>query len=132
MPGSSREPEDRFRTITTKAAHDHLVAQCTKSNSPTILHVYNSSVPRCQSFITKFEIWARDRSFCSGERIQYARMDYTSETSCLFKFAPNQLPITVMMVGPGWARTVTGTDMERVESLAEEMMQEYRKLTAGH
>jgi len=76
----------------------------------------------------KFESWASDSFSHSGERIQYAKMDYTSETSYMFKFAPNQLPVTVLMVGSGWARTVTGTDIEGIESLAGEMMEEYRKL----
>lgn len=46
----------------------------------------------------------------------------------MFKFAPNQLPVTVLMVGERWARTVVGTEMGDVEKLVGEMLQEYEKL----
>lgn len=131
MSDSSRQSEHPFHTITNRDTHDQLVAKCTKHNVATILHVYNSAIPRCQSFLTKFESWAKNDSSYSGEQIQYAKMDYTSETSFMFKFAPNQLPITVLMVGQGWARTVTGTDLEGIESSTEEMMGEHRRLTGG-
>lgn len=125
---SSSQHNHPFQEITNRATHDQLVAQCTKHNKPTILHVYNSCIPRCEAFLVEVESWASNSALPSGERIQYAKMDYTSETSYMFKFAPNQLPITVLMVGSGWARTVTGTDIEGIESLAGEMMEEYRRL----
>lgn len=120
-----------MRTITNKDTHDILVNQCTRYNIPTVLHVYNSSVPRCQSFLSTWEFWAQKHPSFGSDRVQYAKMDYTPETSNMFKFAPNQLPITVLMVGQGWARTVAGTAMGEIEKVAGEMMEEYHRLTDG-
>lgn len=118
-----------LHTLTDKDSHDRLVKECTAHDIPTIIHVYNSSIPRCQSFLSTLESWATTYSSHQSDKMQFAKMDYTSETSFMFKFAPNQLPITVLMVGQGWARTATGTDIREVEKLAGEMLEEYRKLS---
>lgn len=128
MSSSPAHHEQIFRSIINKDTHDQLVKRCTNNNIPTILHVYNSAVPRCQAFLTKLESWATSSSY-PDQKIQYAKMDYTSKTSFMFKFAPNQLPITVLMVGPGWARTVTGAELEQIEGLVGDMMIEHDKLT---
>lgn len=120
-----------IRIVSNKDSHDQLVKECTSRNIPTILHVYNSSIPSCQAFLLTFESWVKTSSSHNDYKIQVGKMDYTSETSFMFKFAPNQLPITVFMVGQGWARTVTGTDIRDVEKVTEGMMGEYRRLTAG-
>ncbi|KAF3039486.1 hypothetical protein E8E12_001795 [Didymella heteroderae] len=115
-----------FRTITNRNSHDILVGQCNRYNIPTVLHVYNSSVPRCQSFLTVFEEFAKRHDPVDETSIQYAKMDYTPETSFMFKFAPNQLPITVAMFGGKWARTVTGPEIGEIESMVTEMVKEYQ------
>lgn len=120
------------RAITNKDSHDQLVKECTSHNKPTVLHVFNSSIPRCQTSLSTFESWAATSSPEHDDKIQFAKMNYTSETSFMFKFAPNQLPITVLMVGQGWARTVTGTDIREVARVAGEMMDEHGRLMSGH
>lgn len=115
-----------FRTITNKDSHDILIGQCNRYNIPTVLHVYNSSVPRCQTFLAVFEAFANKNLDKDGVRIQYAKMDYTPETSFMFKFAPNQLPITVVMFGLKWARTVMGPEMGEIERTVEEMVKDYQ------
>lgn len=127
MTDPSGKQDPRFGAITNRKAHDQLVAQCTKGNIPTILHVYNSAVPRCQTFLVNLEMWAKNRR--NEDSIQYAKMDYTTETSFMFKFASNQLPITVLMVGERWARTVTGAELGEIERMVEEMVDQHRMLT---
>jgi hypothetical protein len=115
-----------FRTITNKDSHDILIGQCNRYNIPTVLHVYNSSIPQCQSFLAVFESYASKHSAKEGVPIQYAKMDYTPETSFMFKFAPNQLPITVIMYGWKWARTVTGPEIGEIDKVVGEMVREYQ------
>jgi hypothetical protein len=118
-------------TTTEKPSHDSLVLQSTTKNISTVIHVYNSSVPRCQSFLSKFETWAKEHASLGDNTVQYVKMDYTSEISLMFKFAPNQLPITVLKVGERWARTVVGTELEETEELIGEMVGECRRLPDG-
>jgi hypothetical protein len=117
-----------FSTITNKDSYDLLVNQCNRYNIPTALHVYNSSVPSCQSFLSEFESFAKHHDLVKEVRIQYAKMDYTPETSFMFKFAPNQLPITVVMFGQRWARTVTGPRIGEIERLVMEVVREYQTI----
>lgn len=124
-------PPPPLRTITDKRSLDLLVAQCNTDNIPTVLHVHNSAVPRCQSFLAVYERFATANASKDGIAIQYAKMDYTSETSAMFKFAPNQLPVTVVMVGRGWARTVTGADIGGIGARVAEVVRVRRDGAGG-
>lgn len=120
-----------LRTMTDKSSHDLLINQRTECDISTILHVYKSSVPRCRSFLSKLELWAKSNSSYNGDQAQHAKMDYTPGRSFVFLFAPNQLPITVLMVGQRWARTVAGTEVGEIERLVRKMMEEYHRLADG-
>ncbi|KJX97394.1 hypothetical protein TI39_contig498g00009 [Zymoseptoria brevis] len=45
----------------------------------------------------------------------------------LSKFAPNQLPVTVLMVRDAWCKTVMGPDMRGLEEALEMLVQEAKK-----
>lgn len=53
-------------------------------------------------------------------------MDYTSETSFMFKFSPHQLLITVVMFGQRCTRTVMGPQIADINRMVVDMMREYR------
>ncbi|KUJ12818.1 uncharacterized protein LY89DRAFT_737726 [Mollisia scopiformis] len=59
--------------------------------------------------------------------IAFAQMDYGPETSMLFKFAPNQLPMLKLMYrdknGGMWARTVMGADLRELKAGIDEMLE---------
>ncbi|EME48639.1 hypothetical protein DOTSEDRAFT_49073 [Dothistroma septosporum NZE10] len=102
--------------IHNKQEHDEVVAH--SKDIPTVIYVSNSSLPACKTFSPKYEDLAQRWSH-SG--IQFCQLEFTSETSMMFKFSPNQLPVTVFMVRDSWAKTVMGPDLREVEAALEEL-----------
>lgn len=100
--------------IADRAKHDEVVEQ--SHRTPTVLHVSNSSLPTCREFSPRYEQLAQ-RHASSG--IAFAEMDFNAATSYLFKFSPNQLPVTVAMFGDRWAKTVMGADLKSIEESIE-------------
>lgn len=76
--------------ILDKPGHDQVVAQ--SKGIPTVIYVSNSVLPACKAFQPKYEELARK---WSSKGIKFAQLEFTSATSMMFKFAPNQLPISV-------------------------------------
>jgi hypothetical protein len=54
-------------------------------------------------------------------------MEFNTNTSMLFKFSPNQLPVTVLMVRDAWCKTIMGPDMPALESALQTLIEEARK-----
>lgn len=78
--------------LTDKASHDALIAE--SKTTPTVIHVSNSVLPICKNFNPKYE---RLASEWSAMGIRFAQLEFTDKTSMMFKFSPNQLPVTVFM-----------------------------------
>lgn len=106
--------------ITNKKEHDDAVSQ--SLHTPTVIYVSNSNVPVCKSFTPRIEDMAERYS-----SIRFYQMELQSETSMLFKFSPNQLPVTVLMVGDRWCRTVMGDDLRELEGALGELGREAEK-----
>ncbi|KXT09197.1 hypothetical protein AC579_424 [Pseudocercospora musae] len=100
--------------IRNRAEHDHIVAA--SKTTPTVIHVSNSALPVCKAFSPKYAQLAQKYE---QDGIKFAEMDFTSETSYMFKFSPNQLPVTVCVVREGmntsWAKTVMGANVNELE-----------------
>ena len=100
--------------IRNRAEHDQIVAA--SKTTPTVIHVSNSALPVCKAFSPQYAQMAQKHE---QDGIKFAEMDFTSETSYMFKFSPNQLPVTVCIVREGmntsWAKTVMGTNMNELE-----------------
>lgn len=110
--------------INDKATHDEIVSL--SKDRPTVIHVSNSSLPLCQKFTPEYSSLA-DR--WQHEGINFAVLEFNNQTSMLFKFSPNQLPVTVLMVGDRWCKTVMGANLKGLESAVEELMEEAKKST---
>ncbi|KAM3415212.1 hypothetical protein BST61_g8743 [Cercospora zeina] len=108
--------------IADRAKHDEIVEK--SHRTPTVLHVSNSSLPACREFSPRYEQLAQRHA---GSGIAFAEMDFNAATSYLFKFSPNQLPVTVAMFGDRWATTVMGTDMGRIEESIKLLLGEAKR-----
>lgn len=69
--------------------------------------------------------------------VEFAQMEISSETSSLFKFSPNQLPVLVFMcrehggTGDMWCKTVMGADLEGLRGGVSEMVNRAIFVVAG-
>jgi thioredoxin-like negative regulator of GroEL len=113
--------------ILNPTEHDQAVAQA-DAGTPTIIYVCNSVTPACKAFTPKFHHLA---SIHNAQGVEFCQMDYNHETSMLFKFAPNQLPVITLMVNGNWCRTVTGLSAaakyEGLRSGIEELLEQAGK-----
>ncbi|KAK5121830.1 hypothetical protein LTR85_004705 [Meristemomyces frigidus] len=120
--------------LTTKAEHDAAVSVAV--HTPTVIYLCNSPLPVCKAFTPKYETLAAkyaaedaaaEPAMASGGRsksIKFCMMELSSETSPMFKFAPNQLPVLVLMVRTNWAKTIMGADAKELEAGIQELMGE--------
>ncbi len=111
--------------VANRAKHDEVVSQ--SQQTQTVLHVSNSALPTCRTFSPKYEQLATQHA---ADGIAFAEMGFSTDTSYLFKFSPNQLPVTVAMYGDRWAKTVMGPDMRGIEEAIGIMLEEVRKGTS--
>jgi hypothetical protein len=112
----------RWTEITDKASLDELTEHC--KSQPSFLFITNSSLPVHKTFQLIFEDVANDSS---NEDIHFCLMDYSDTTSPLMKFAPNQLPVLIVMHGESWCRTVMGADRKRMQALLQELKAAYKQ-----
>lgn len=118
--------------LTTANSHLTFAKDHESTGKPSVLYVSNSSLPACKTFNPQYEALATRYSSEYGNLITFAQMEFSAETSMLFKFAPNQLPILTLMCreregsdGEGevmWAKTVMGADLKELEKGIREML----------
>lgn len=110
--------------LNNKPEHDAAVSAADKT--PTVIYLSNSPLPVCKAFTPKYE----DLAAKYAERnvdINFCLMELSSETSPMFKFAPNQLPVLVLMVKGMWCRTIMGANVRELEAGIEELLKEAAK-----
>ncbi|KAF2161724.1 hypothetical protein M409DRAFT_27781 [Zasmidium cellare ATCC 36951] len=105
--------------INDRAAHDEVVSQ--SKEHPTVINVSNSSLPICKKFTLDYSSLA-ERWQPKG--IKFAQLEFSRDTSMLFKFSPNQLPVTVLRVGDRWCKTVMGANIKGLEDALGELLRE--------
>lgn len=113
--------------ITNAASHSSFNEKAQSQGKPSIIYVSNSVLPACKTFTPKYESLAS--RYSAEYDITFAQIEYAPDTSMLFKFAPNQLPVLTLMCresekgsGNMWAKTVMGADLKALESGIEEML----------
>lgn len=113
--------------IPDKPAHDKIVDE--SEGTPTIIYVSNSALPICRDFTPKYEALADKYNKSSGgERsIRFCQLDFSSETSAMFKFSPNQLPVVVFLCKGPWSRTMMSPNVQQLEGGIEEMLRKAGK-----
>ncbi|KAK4948281.1 hypothetical protein LTR10_012815 [Elasticomyces elasticus] len=108
--------------ISTPAEHDVVVSEA--ESQPTIICLVNSVTPVCKAFIKRFEETAA-RQTASG--VRFCLMEFNNQTSMMFKFAINQLPVVVFMCAGPWSRSVVGATQRDLEVGIEGLLDEVRK-----
>ncbi|CAK3982308.1 Benzoate 4-monooxygenase [Lecanosticta acicola] len=108
--------------ILDKPEHDGIVAQ--SKDMPTVIYVSNSVLPACKAFGPKFHALVEQ---WSPRGIRFCQLEFTDKTSMMFKFAPNQLPVTVFMVHDNWCKTVMGADAAAMEIALGELLEQDKK-----
>ena len=107
--------------LTNKREHDTAVAAA--EMQPTVIYLCNSPLPACKTFTPRYiELAAK------YQNIQFCIMELTSETSFMFKFAPNQLPVLVLMVKKTWCRTMMGANVKELEAGLGDLLNEAKTL----
>lgn len=110
-------------SIPNKEVHDTLMAEST--NTPTVMYIYNSALPICKDFTPQYrDLAAKHNKGGSSEiSVRFTEMDSTPETSPMFKFAPTQLPVVLLISEGKWAKTLNVPSIEEVEKGVEELME---------
>lgn len=114
--------------ITSKSTLEQLEREA--ESTPTMIYVSNGALPICRDFTPKYEELAEKYSKNSGDEksIRFAQLEFASETSALFKFSPNQLPVVTFLSKGPWSRTMMSPSIEQVEEGIGEMLQRAGKL----
>jgi thiol-disulfide isomerase/thioredoxin len=114
--------------ITDAASYSTFTKEAEWQGKPTVTYVSNSVLPACKTFTPKYENLVSH--YGSKYDITFGQIDYTSDTSMLFKFSPNQLPVLALMCresekgsGNMWAKTIMGADLKALESGIAEMLE---------
>jgi len=107
----------RVTQILDRSQHEKLISEAHTSGKPTVVYVSNSSLPGCKVFTPKYEVLAERHP-----EVQFLQVDYCRETSDLFKFAPNQLPVLVLVKG-SWAKTIMSADISELEEGIKAMLE---------
>ena len=112
--------------ISNKEEHDKVVAE--SATTPTIIYLSNYVLPICKDFTPKYEALAkRYRSERSETSIRFTQMETTPETSPMFKFAPNQLPVVILLSEGRWCRTLMSPTIKELEAGIGELLERVGK-----
>ena len=106
--------------LTDRPSHDAAVTAA--EETPTVIYLCNSPLPACKTFTPKYSELAT-----KYQDVQFCIMELTSETSPMFKFAPNQLPVLVFLVKKTWCRTRMGADVKGLEAGLVELLNEAKR-----
>ena len=118
--------------IPNKATHDEIVNKAhsdSKNSTPTIIYVSNSALPICRAFTPKYEDLAEKYSKAGGleSNVKFCQLDFSSETSAMFKFSPNQLPVIVFLCKGPWSKTMMSPNVEQLEDGIKMMLEQAQK-----
>ena len=103
-------------------SHDAVVAE--SKYTPTVIYVSNSSLPLCRDFTPKYEALATKHT---SQGVKFCQLEFTNKTSCMFKFAPNQLPVTVLVCETVWCKTIMGANINELEAGITQLLDEAKK-----
>lgn len=114
--------------ITDKSSLQRVGAGAEKT--PTVIYVSNDALPACREFTPKYEALAEKYSNRDGQEtsVRFTQSELSSETSALFKFSPNQLPVLLFSSPGPKTKTLMSPSIGKVEQEVEEMLQSAGKL----
>ena len=103
--------------LTNRREHDAAVTAA--ETTPTVIYLSNSPLPACKTFTPKYSELAS-----KYKTVQFCIMELSSETSPMFKFAPNQLPVLVFVVKKTWCRTIMAANVRELEAGLGDLLDE--------
>lgn len=99
--------------IPDKPTHDRIVAE--SIDRPTILYLSSSVLPACKSFTPQYEaLAARDSS--DETNVRFCQIEYSNQTSPMFKFAQAQLPVVIFMCADRYCETLLSPTIQEVDA----------------
>lgn len=113
--------------VPDKAAHDRVISEAVET--PTVLYLSSSVLPACKSLTPEFEGLA-ERYRTDGSGLRFCQMEYSSETSPMFKFTQAQLPVVIFVYTERWCKTLLSPTLEEVEAGLEELRGKAAPLTS--
>jgi hypothetical protein len=54
--------------------------------------------------------------------VKFCQLEFTNQTSMMFKFAPNQLPVISLMCNGNWCKTLLSPTIQELKQGVEEML----------
>lgn len=112
--------------IIDKQTHDKVVDE--SERTPTIIYVSNYALPICREFTPQYEDLAQKHSK-EQSVVNFCQMEITSETSAMFKFSPNQLPVLVLMCRGPWSKTMMSPKIGQLDTEIERMLERVGRLS---
>ena len=114
--------------IPNRQVHDTIVAE--SESKPTVIYVSNSVLPACKAFTPKYESIAdkHNNGNTGKQAIKFCQLEITSETSAMFKFSPNQLPVVVFMCKGPWSKTLMSPTVKEFEDGIKELLERSTEL----
>lgn len=114
--------------VPDKPTHDRILAD--SITRPTILYLSSSVLPACKSFTPEYERLASTYQSSQSDELslRFCQMEYSNQTSPMFKFAQAQLPVVIFMVADRWCKTLLSPTVKEVESGIEELKEKAREL----
>lgn len=106
--------------IPNKEVHDKLIAE--SNHTPIVMYIYNSALPLCKTFTPQYHDLAARYQKQSNANVRFTKMDSTPETSPMFKFAPSQLPVVLLISEGKWAKTINVPTIEEAEKGVKELL----------
>ena len=78
----------------------------------------------CKELTPKYrELASQYKNESSEVSIRFAEMDSTPETSPMFKFAPTQLPVVLLISEGKWAKTLNVPSIGEIEKGIKELLE---------
>lgn len=113
--------------ITDKSSLQKVGAEA--ESTPTVIYVSNGALPACREFTPEYEALAEKYSKQDGQgtSVRFTQSELSSETSALFKFSPNQLPVLLFLSPGPRTKTLMSPSVGNVEQEVEEMLQNVGK-----
>lgn len=99
--------------IPDKPAHDRIIAEAV--STPTVLYLSSSVLPACQRFTPEYEQIAQ-KNEVEGPAVRFCQMEYSNQTSPMFKFAQAQLPVVIFVYTDRWCQTLLSPTVKKFEA----------------
>lgn len=104
--------------VPDKPTHDRIIHESIER--PTVLYLSSSVLPACKAFTPEYERLAGS-SQTQGSGIRFCQIEYSNQTSPLFKFSQAQLPVVIFTCADRYCKTLLSPKVKEVEAGLDEL-----------